>query len=63
MISISDTIKYIGIAAIVYFLIKAFARDSLSNLQILVLVVLIMILVIFISCQNVNCPHKNRIEL
>lgn len=58
MISLQDGIKYLGLTAIVYFLIKAFANDKLDNKQLVILVVLIMAIVIFIVNQQVTCPKK-----
>jgi hypothetical protein len=58
MFTLQDGIKYIGIAAIVYFLLKAFAHNKLTNTQTIILVVCIMALVIFVACQNFNCPKK-----
>lgn len=62
MISLQDSIKYIAIAAIIYFLLKAFAADKLKEEHIILLVVLIMALIIFIANQNFTCPNKRRFE-
>ena len=62
MISIQDGIKYIGLAAIIYFLVKAFAANKLTNQQIALLVLCIMVIVIFIASQQFVCSNKNRIE-
>lgn len=60
MITVIDGVKYVGLAAIIYFLIKSFANNQLSNLQILMIVIFIMILVIFIVGQNTECSQKSR---
>lgn len=58
MITLQDGIKYIGLAAIIYFLIKAFAANILSDKHILILVILIMAVVIFIANQKVGCDRR-----
>lgn len=58
MVSLQNIIKYLGLAVIFYFLIKAFANNKLTNTQIVIVVLLIMIFVIFIASQNFNCPNK-----
>lgn len=60
MITLQDGIKYIGIAAVIYFLIKAFTQDQLDNSQIALLVVIIMALVIFIMNQQTTCPKQKE---
>lgn len=62
MISLQDSIKYIAVAAIIYFLLKAFVADKLGEEYIILLVVIIMALVIFIANQNFTCPNKRRLE-
>jgi len=62
MFSIQDIIKYIGLAAIIYFLIKAITNDTLDNKQILILVVLIMIVVIFIVGQSFTCNRREKFQ-
>ncbi|XWV26499.1 hypothetical protein QJ857_gp0570 [Tupanvirus soda lake] len=62
MFTLQDGIKYIGLAAIVYFLLKAFANNILTNCQIIILVLCIMLFVIFIASQNFNCPNKYKVE-
>lgn len=57
MISLLDTVKYIGLAAIIYFLLKAFAKD-MSNKKIAIIVGGIMILVIFINTNSTSCPKQ-----
>jgi hypothetical protein len=58
MITLQDGIKYLGLTAIVYFLIKAFADDKLDNKQIAILVIAIMVVAIFIMNQQVDCPKR-----
>jgi len=58
MLSFQNAIKYIGLAAIFYFLIKAFANEKLTNIQIALAVICIMVLVIFIGGQNFTCQQK-----
>lgn len=58
MFTLQDAIKYIGLAAIIYFLIKAFAANKLPDKYIIVLVILIMAIVIFIVNQQTKCPRK-----
>lgn len=55
MFSVVDSIKYIGLAAIIYFLIKAFVNDKLDNMQIAFLVVCILVLIIFITNHSSKC--------
>lgn len=58
MVSFTAIIAYIGLAAIIYFLIKAFAYNKLSSKDIAVLVAIIMLLVIFIASQRYTCPKR-----
>lgn len=58
MFSFEDGIKYIGLAVIFYFLIKAFADDKITNLHVVIIVVCIMVLVFFIGNQNFTCSKK-----
>jgi hypothetical protein len=62
MFSFQDIVKYIGIAAIVFFLIKAFASNGLDNKQVLFLVVAIMLIMIFLLCQKDDCKKKSLNE-
>lgn len=62
MISLQDCIKYIGLAAIIYFLIKAFADNLLSNKQIGILVLCIIIIVIFIVNQQLSCTKIEKFD-
>lgn len=62
MFSLQDLIKYLGSAAIIYFLIKAFTHDKLNNTNISIIVICIMALIIFITMQNSSCSTKNKIE-
>ena len=61
MFPLNDIIKYVGFALIIYFLLKAFADNKLSNKQISLIVLVITILVIIICSQTLGCS-KNRIE-
>lgn len=61
MFSLNDIIKYVGFALIIYFLLKAFANNKLSNKQISLIVLVITILVVIICSQTFGCS-KNRIE-
>ena len=61
MSSLQNIIKYLGLAAISYFLIKAFANNKLTNIQIVIIVLLILLFVFFIVGQNFNCPKNNEI--
>ena len=56
--TLEDVIKYVGLAAIIYFLIKAFANDKISNTHIVFIIICVMVLVIFITKQNTNCQKK-----
>ena len=58
MFSLQDGIKYIGLAAILYFLIKAFAGNYIDNKQIAILVLIIMALVIFLLSISTDCPKN-----
>jgi hypothetical protein len=63
MISLQESIKYIGLAAIIFCLIKAFGGDSLDNKSLAALVIGIMILVYFIANDKNKCPRRrNRSE-
>lgn len=62
MLSFQDLVKYIGLALIFFFLIKAFSNQFLSNIQIIIIVVCIMVLVIFLACQNFTCQNKQKFE-
>lgn len=53
--TLQDIIKYIGIAAVLFFLIKAFIGNKLDNTQLIILIILIMIIIIFIACQSFTC--------
>ena len=61
MFTLQDSIKYIAIAAIIYFLLKGFSIGKLSEQHIILLVVAIMAIIIFIACQQFTCP-KRRLE-
>ena len=52
MISLEDGIKYIGLTAIVFFLIKAFADGKLDDTQICILVLFIMVPVVLLFIQS-----------
>lgn len=60
MLSFEDIIKYVGLAVVFYFLIRAFTNDKLTNTQIIVIVICIMALVIFVATKNFNCPKKEK---
>lgn len=60
MITFIDGVKYLGLAAIIYFLLKSFVNDKLSNTQILIIVISIMVLVIFIIGQNSECSKRRK---
>lgn len=55
MFSLQDLIRYVGLAAIIFFLIKAFANNKLNNKQIIFLVIAITLIVIFLICQYPSC--------
>jgi hypothetical protein len=59
MISLQDSIRYIALAAIIYFLVKAFANDTLDNQQIALLVICILLVVAFLMYQT-SCPAPKR---
>lgn len=53
MISLQDKIiAFVGLTAIIYFLIRAFTGDQLNNKQILLLLLCIMIPVVFVCDQS-----------
>jgi hypothetical protein len=58
MFSLQDGIKYVGLAIIIFFLIKAFISDKMDNKQIVVLVIAIMAIVIFLVCHRSDCPKE-----
>lgn len=60
MLSFEDIIKYVGLAVVFYFLIRAFTNDKLTNTQIILIVICIMVLVIFVATKNFNCPKKEK---
>jgi len=62
MFTLQDGIKYLGLAAILYFLLKAFANNKMSDCQIIILILFIMLIVIFIACQSFECPKKIKSE-
>jgi hypothetical protein len=65
MISLIDGIKYLGLTAILYFLIRAFADDKLSNIELIVLVIIIMVLVIT-TCSFLSkpkCPIREHYQV
>lgn len=65
MFSFNDVIKYVGLAAVIYFLLKGFANNKLSNKEISIIVLIVIVLVIFICSQNFSCSknrYGNRIE-
>lgn len=63
MISIPNIVKYLGLAAIFYFFIKAFASNKLTDLQIALIVTIIMIFVIFIAGQNFSCIRREGYQV
>jgi hypothetical protein len=63
MISFQDSVKYIGLAVIIYFLIKAFTEESINDKQIAFLVLCIMGIVLFLSYQSsrsAKCPKSKK---
>ena len=62
MISLEDGIKYAGLTAIIYFLIKAFADDKLGNTEICCLVLFIMVPIIFVCGQISKKKCQKRME-
>lgn len=60
MLSLENSVKYIGLAAIIYFLIKAFTNNLLSNWQIALFVIIIMIVIIFIIEQKTACDQNRK---
>lgn len=58
-----DTIKYIGLAIFIFFLLKAMAGEILSNCQILIIVLCIMILVLIIVAQTLDCARQKKHKL
>ena len=62
MFTLQGVIKYIALAAIIYFLIKAFAADKLKEKYIILLVLLIMIIVIFITGNKFTCKNNSTVE-
>lgn len=51
MILLEDAIKYIGIIAVIYFLIKAFANDKMNNKEICLLTLFITVPIIAMCVQ------------
>ncbi len=62
MISFQDSVKYIGLTIIIYFLIKAFTDNAIDDKQIAFLVVCIMGLVLFLSYPKQKCGKKYKSE-
>jgi hypothetical protein len=58
MITFLDLIKYLGLAVIVYLLIKAFVGSKISNEAILILTIIIMAIAIFLMNQCAACPNR-----
>jgi hypothetical protein len=58
MLSIPNIIKYLGLTAMFYFLIKAFSSNKLTDFQIICAVITIMIFVIFVARQNFSCTRE-----
>uniref|UniRef100_A0A6C0LTF7 Uncharacterized protein n=1 Tax=viral metagenome TaxID=1070528 RepID=A0A6C0LTF7_9ZZZZ len=54
MISLQEIIKYVGLIAIIYFLVKAFSEDKLSTNQVLLLSLLILIVAAFVLYKSKN---------
>src|SRR5438876_1152761 len=59
-ITVENSIIYLGLTAIIFFLIKAFTYNKIPNGHIAVLTILIMILIIFITMQK-DC-RVNKVE-
>jgi len=59
--SFQDSVKYIGLALIIYFLIKAFTEDVIDDKQIAALVLLIMAIVVFLSWQTPKCAKSRHV--
>ena len=63
MISLQDLIKYAGLGAIVFFLVKAFGGEQLDNQNIAMIVIVIIALVyLFMMDKNSACPCQRPLN-
>jgi len=52
MISLENIITYLGAAGIIYCLIKAFAGDTIDDVNVGIIIVIVMVIVIFLTNKN-----------
>jgi len=57
MISLEDIIKYVGLAIIIFCLVKAFADKKIKDQYILLLVLFIMAPIVFLQVGKFTCPR------
>lgn len=62
MIPLEDAIKYIGVIAIIYFLIKAFVEDKMNNREICLLTLFITIPIVALCIQLPKKKRVNQVE-
>lgn len=65
MLRLQDAIKYVGLAAIIFFLTKAFIGDKLSNQEIALFVFIVILIIWFLTMQNNynSNPNLNTLAL
>jgi hypothetical protein len=59
MLSLQNFIKYLGLAIIIFFLIKAFTDNKLDNTSVCILVIIIMALIMFLI-RNTTCVRSKN---
>jgi len=62
MLSSQHLLIFLALAIIIFFLLKAFVGNKLSNIQIVLIILAIMLIVIFISGQDIGCRRKKSAE-
>ena len=60
MLTLRNSVKYIGLVAVTFFLIKSFTRDKISDSQIFIVSIIIMLIVLFIISHDFNCSQKSE---
>lgn len=63
MLSWQNILLYIGLAAVIFFILKAFTNNLLTNSHIIWIVLIIMVLVILLLNQCTLCTNNKNKEL
>jgi Ca2+/Na+ antiporter len=53
-------IKYLAIAFIIFFFIKSFVNDCISNVQLIILVILIVVVLYVLFNMKTNCKQNQN---